>query len=93
MLINPSMLTVKQSQIKQYRNLTRVIDVSDCSIDTAIKFLSGCSLVCISRSSTDHTVNGFYMFSPESHKHVVCIGKRAHTILNEYSFRELIDLY
>ena len=92
MLINPSMLTVKQSQIKQYRNLTRVIDVSDVSIDTAIKFLGGCSLVCISRG-TDHTVNGFYMFEPMSHKHVVCIGKRAHTILNGYSFRELIDLY
>ena len=92
MLINPSMLTVKQSQIKQYRDLTRVIDVSDVSIDTALKFLGGCSLVCISRG-TDNSVNGFYMFAPESHKHVVCIGKRAHNILNEYSFRELIDLY
>lgn len=89
-MVHSSMLTVKQSQIKQYRNLTRVIDVSDCSIDTALKFLGGCSLVCISRGSNG--VNGFYMFAPVSHKHIVCLGPKAHEILNSWSFSELIDL-
>lgn len=90
-MLHSGVLCVKQSQIKAYKNLTRVFDVSNYSLKDSLNLLKGCYLVCISRGSNG--VNGFYAVDQVSKKHVVCLGQRAATILNDYSIPELIDIY
>lgn len=90
-MVHSSMLRVSQRQIKEYKNLIRVFDISDYKINVALNLMEGCYIVCISRNSY-HRVNGFYMVNPKTGRQIVCIGTRADDILNAYSFPELIDL-